>query len=88
MRLVQGLAIGALVAFELTVLGMIAMPRVEPDYHAFFIERSSDCWPYQVSTKPGALFLSPAADEKSSTSRLGDQRGDAGGEIGVSERLC
>ena len=49
MRLVKPLAIGALVAFELVVLGMIAMPNVEAQYRAVYIERKSECWPREVS---------------------------------------
>lgn len=49
MRLVKRLAIGALIAFELGVFGMIAMPNVEAQYRAVYIERSSECWPREVS---------------------------------------
>jgi len=49
MRLLKFLAIGTLVAFEVGVLGMIAMPNVEPQYRAVYIERTSDCWPHKAS---------------------------------------
>lgn len=36
-------------AFEGSMLWAIASPRVSEDYRAFFIERSSRCWPAAVS---------------------------------------
>jgi hypothetical protein len=55
MRVVKPLAIGALVAFELGVFGMMLMPDVEPQYRAVYIDRTSDCWPLEVSgaVEPG-----------------------------------
>lgn len=71
MGLVKLLAIGALVAFELVVLGMIAMPNVEPQYRAVYIERSSECWPHKVSgaIEPGrrVSFLKADVDGASKT---------------------
>src|SRR5690606_15773615 len=47
-------ALAALVLFEAAVLCMIATPRVSDAYRAYFIERSTDCWPQEV---PGRLRL-------------------------------
>lgn len=42
-------AAAALVAlFELGMAGLVLMPRVDPVYRAYFIDRSSDCWPHQT----------------------------------------
>jgi hypothetical protein len=41
-----GCAIVALV--ELGVGGLVLMPRVSDAYRAYYIERSSDCWPHET----------------------------------------
>lgn len=94
MRLVKLLAIGALIAFELVVLGMIAMPNVEPQYRAVYIDRSSECWPYKVSgaIEPGrrVSFLKADADRASKTVlRCGwmDAEGTGTWSIGPESRL-
>ena len=75
MRLLRVLAIGVLVAFELAVLGMIAMPNVEPQYRAVYIERTSECWPRKVSgtVEPGRTvsFLADADDRSKPLLRCG-----------------
>lgn len=42
-------AFAVVAAFEAAVLVMIATPQVSADYHAYFIERSTQCWPQNVS---------------------------------------
>ena len=49
MRRLRAIAAGVLIVFELAVLGMIAMPNVDPQYRAVYIERTSECWPHNVS---------------------------------------
>ena len=33
---------------ELAVLGLVLVPRADPTYRAYFIDRSSDCWPHET----------------------------------------
>lgn len=42
-------AIGALIAFELIVVGLALSPRVDARYEAVFIDRTSECWLHPVS---------------------------------------
>jgi hypothetical protein len=72
MRPVKRLAIGALVAFELGVLGMILMPDVEPQYRAVYIDRTSECWPRVVSgaIEPGQHISFLKADAKGPSQHL------------------
>lgn len=48
-KLIPAAALAALVGFEAAVLVMIATPNVSEAYRAYFIERSTDCWPRDVS---------------------------------------
>lgn len=49
--LVPALILAALVAFEAAVLAMIATPNVSEQYRAYFIDRTTDCWPREASGK-------------------------------------
>ena len=42
-------AIVALGLFELGVAGLALRPRVTPEYRAYFIDKTSDCWPHTTS---------------------------------------
>lgn len=46
---VPAVVLAVLIAFEAAVLVMIATPNVSETYRAYFIERSTDCWPREVS---------------------------------------
>lgn len=47
-------ACGAVALLELGVAGLALRPRVEATYRAYFIDRSSDCWPHET---PAAYTL-------------------------------
>ena len=47
--ILPAIALAALIAFEASVLVMIATPHVSEQYRAFYIERTSDCWPAEVT---------------------------------------
>ena len=41
-------ATGLVALAELATAALILAPRVDPAYRAYFIERSSDCWPHKT----------------------------------------
>jgi hypothetical protein len=41
--------IGLVLLVEAAITALILVPRVDPQYRAFFIDRSTDCWPLPVS---------------------------------------
>jgi hypothetical protein len=58
---------GLLLALEAAVVALALMPRVEPDYRAYYIDAETDCWP-RASTGDYTLgseisFLREQADE-------------------------
>jgi hypothetical protein len=59
-------AFAVVAAFEAAVLVMIATPRVSADYHAFFIDRSTLCWPLDASgeIEPGREISFLPADRE------------------------
>jgi hypothetical protein len=48
------LAAGLVAAAELATASLMLWPRVDPAYRAYFIDKSSDCWPHQT---PAAYVL-------------------------------
>lgn len=58
------LLIGVLAAFELGVVYLVFNPNVSERYRAFFLERSTDCWPGDVSgtIEPGRRISFLKAD--------------------------
>lgn len=49
MKLWRLILIGVIAAFELSVLVLILNPNVSDRYRAFFIDKTTDCWPEAVS---------------------------------------
>lgn len=69
------LAAAAVAIIEIAILGLALSPRVSADYRDYFIARSSDCWPRQVSGRY----------------RLGQPltfRNDAAGRATIRNRQC
>lgn len=88
------LLIGALAALDLGVIALAFNPNVSDQYRAFFIERTTDCWPADVSGEivPGQRISFLKADSKGPAKTLRrcgwlDAEGTGTWSIGPESRL-
>lgn len=86
--------IGALATFDLGVIALAFNPNVSDRYRAFFIERTTDCWPADVSGEivPGQRVSFLKADAKGPARTLRrcgwlDAEGTGTWSIGPESRL-